>query len=176
MLKKFFGRTVKTFLIQSGLLYAAIISFGGERPNISDDKVFFNSLGMGMVHIENGNFMMGGEEQYQEKPIHKVNIMKPFYMSVTQVTNAQYEQFDPNHKVLRGKDGLSKEDDEAVVYVSWHDAVAFCEWLSEKEGVTYRLPTEGEWEYVARAGTTTLYNTGIVYLLNFTEIRQINWV
>ena len=55
---------------------------------------------------------------------------------------------------------MSHRDDEAVTYVNWHDAVAFCEWLSEKEGQTYRLPTEAEWEYVCRAGTITSYWTG----------------
>ena len=55
-------------------------------------------------------------------------------MAVAEVTNAQYERFDPEHRELRGKLGLSKMDDEAVVFVSWHEAVKFCEWLSKKEG------------------------------------------
>ncbi len=119
-----------------------------------------NSLGMEMNLVEPGSLMMGSEEVYKEHPVHKVHISKPFRMSATQVTNEQYEQFDPEHRKLRGKFGLSKDDDEAVIFVSWHDAVAFCRWLSEKEGIPYRLPTEAEWEYAARAGTTTRYNTG----------------
>lgn len=116
-----------------------------------------------MVDIPAGSFYMGGEgagEDYDEQPIHKVNITHPFKMSVTEITNAQFEAFRPEHKVLRGKNGLSLEDDEAVVYVSYVDAVAFCEWLSRKEGKNYRLPTEAEWEYACRAGTYYLYNTG----------------
>lgn len=116
-----------------------------------------------MVDIPAGSFYMGGEgvgEDYDEQPIHKVNITHPFKMSVTEITNAQFEAFRPEHKVLRGKNGLSLEDDEAVVYVSYADAVAFCEWLSRKEGKNYRLPTEAEWEYACRAGTYYLYNTG----------------
>lgn len=116
-----------------------------------------------MVDIPAGSFYMGGEgtgEDYDELPIHKVNITHPFKMSVTEITNAQFEAFRPEHKALRGKNGLSLEDDEAVVYVSYADAVAFCEWLSQKEGKHYRLPTEAEWEYACRAGTYYLYNTG----------------
>ena len=116
-----------------------------------------------MVDIPSGSFYMGGEgggENYDELPVHKVNITHPFKMSVTEITNAQFEAFRPEHKVLRGKNGLSLEDDEAVVYVSYADAVAFCEWLSQKEGKHYRLPTEAEWEYACRAGTYYLYNTG----------------
>ena len=59
-----------------------------------------------------------------------------------------------------GQAGFSVEDDERGVFVTWHDAVAFCRWLSEREGRDYRLPTEAEWEYACRAGTTTAYHTG----------------
>ena len=122
---------------------------------------FTNSLGMKMVRVEPGTFRMGSREgDWDEVPVHRVTISSPFHVSATEVTNAQYEQFDPEHKNLRGKLGFSREDDEAVVFVSWHEAVAFCEWLSEKEGRPYRLPTEAEWEYACRAGTTTPYSTG----------------
>jgi len=56
--------------------------------------------------------------------------------------------------------GWNIEPDHPVGYVSWNDAVAFCDWLSRKEGKKYRLPTEAEWEYVSRAGTTTRFHTG----------------
>ncbi len=130
--------------------------------NVREDKnVFTNSIGMNFVRISPGFFIMGNENgDYDEKPVNKVNLTKKFYIGATQVTNEQYEKFDPKHKEFRNKFGFSKDDDEAVLFVSWHDAVAFCNWLSKKEGKTYRLPTEAEWEYVARAGTTTNYNTG----------------
>ena len=139
-----------------------------------------NSLGMKLVRIEPGTFTMGQDgpplEDYlrqkrinelykvkeridfDEKPAHQVTITQPFQIGVTEVTVAQYRQFDPAFKT---KDSKSKPaDDDAVTGVTWDKAVAFCAWLSKKEGKTYRLPTEAEWEYACRAGTTTLFHTG----------------
>ncbi|MCG9128309.1 SUMF1/EgtB/PvdO family nonheme iron enzyme [Candidatus Poribacteria bacterium] len=141
------------------------------------EKTFTNSIGMQFVRVEAGNFMMGSEKanlpdeiisekeylrdgDWDENPIHQVTIANPFYVGIYQVTNLQYEEFQPEHKDLRGKLGFSNEDDEAVVFVDWYDATNFCNWLSEKEGKTYRLPTEAEWEYVCRAGTTSHFHTG----------------
>jgi hypothetical protein len=115
----------------------------------------------------------GGD--FDERPVHRVTIAKPFYMGATEVTNAQYEQFDPAHRQLRGKLGFSKEDDEAVIFVSWHEATRFCEWLSNKEGKPYRLPTEAEWEYACRAGTTTAYYTGETLPKEFQKNVKVSW-
>jgi len=143
-------------LVCLSLLVATWISGWGKM-----EKRFTNSLGVELVRIEPGSFMMGQATggDYDVRPVHKVDITKAFYMAVTEVTNARYEMFDPEHKKLRGRN-IAKGDNEAVVNVSWHDAMAFCEWLSEKEGRKYRLPTEAEWEYACRAGTTTDYYTG----------------
>ena len=158
----------------------------GKDALQSSPKEFVNTLGMKFVRIEPGTFQMGqiktplpfeilpvtggrGDRMdslmngdYDEKPVHTVKISKPFYMGVVEVANAQYELFDPAHKNLRGRNKLSGGDDEAVNWVSWHDAQAFCQWLSDKEGLPYRLPTEAEWEYTCRAGTTTAYQPGDV--------------
>ena len=147
---------MRSFLVMFAFLFVAGSVLAGDE---SGD--FTNSVGMKMVAIEAGSFQMGSRNgDWDETPVHEVNISRPFYMSATEVTNAQYERFDPDHRKLRGQLGFSREDDEAVVFVSWHDAVAFCEWLSEKEDRPYRLPTEAEWEYACKAGTTTPYSTG----------------
>jgi hypothetical protein len=98
----------------------------------------------------------GGE--MDESPQHRVTISQPFFMAATQTTNLQYEMFDPEHRKFRTE--RNPDDDDAVGDVSWYDAMDFCRWLSEKEGRTYRLPTEAEWEYTCRAGTKRSYNTG----------------
>ncbi len=141
-------------------------------------KIFFLGIGLSllstsvaaqekelipMVNVPAGSFYMGGAalgENFDEAPIHKVIISNPFLIGKTEITNAQYEEFCPEHKALRGKRGLSKGDDEAVIFVSYNDAVAFCKWLSKKEGKTYRLPTEAEWEYACRAGSYYPFSMG----------------
>ncbi len=134
---------------------------GGGLP-METHEYTTNSVGMKLARIEAGTFLMGQEEggDFDERPAHRVRISRGFRIGVTEVTNAQYEQFDPEHRKYRGIHGISSEDDEPVVHVSWHDAVRFCEWLSVREGRAYRLPTEAEWEYACRAGTETAYYTG----------------
>ncbi len=133
-----------------------------QAASMPEGRQFVNSLGMKFVRIEPGAFVMGSAEggDFDERPVHRVRISQPFYLAVTEVTNAQYERFDPSHRGVRGKLGFSKADDEAVVFVNWDEATAFCRWLSAREGLPYRLPTEAEWEYACRAGTTTAYHTG----------------
>lgn len=126
-----------------------------------------NSIGMKLVRIEPGSFTMGqdgpaadykvkdhaakfDDADWDEKPAHRVTISAAFSIGATEVTCGQYRQFA----------SVKGADDDAVTGVSWDDAVKFCAWLSAKEGKTYRLPTEAEWEYACRAGTTTLFPTG----------------
>ncbi len=153
-----------------------------------------NDLGMAFVAIPAGSFMMGAPfsggappgspdadpadvagGEYDEAPAHVVRLARPFLMAETPVTNAQYERFDPDHARFHGYLGFSQGDDEAVVQVNWHDAVAFCAWLSAQDGRHYRLPTEAEWEYAARAGTTTRYWTGDTLPETFHRNQRLTW-
>src|SRR5262245_11500256 len=118
-----------------------------------------NSIGMRLTLLEAGEFLMGEgtarprtreewlKRDEDEAPAHPVRISKPVHLSVHEVTNAQYERFDPDHKRMRGQHGATKEDDEPVTFVTWQQAMDFCAWLSKQEGKPYRLPTEAEWEY-----------------------------
>ena len=130
---------------------------------ILDNEVantFTNSIGIEFVRIDPGTFTMGSYNgNYDEKPVHNVTISQPFYMGKYEVTNAQYEQFDPSHQFINHR-GFLHQADEAVIFVSWEDVNDFCQWLSQLEGRPYRLPTEAEWEHACRAGTTTEYFTG----------------
>jgi formylglycine-generating enzyme required for sulfatase activity len=170
------------------LLLGLMCTADGRAAEMPTEREYTNSIGMKLVRIEAGTFQMGqlktplppeilpvyrgrglfdnlNEGDFDERPIHTAKVTRPFYMSIFEVTNFQYELFDPEHKKLRGKGGFSKNDEEAVIYVNWYDAQAFCRWLSEREGLgpgplSYRLPTEAEWEYACRAGTTSHYHTG----------------
>ena len=169
-----------------------------------DRKVkIINSLDMHFALIPAGKFMMGSQksaadiaQQFDsnpsyfenERPQHEVQIEKPFYMGMHEVTIDDFKQFinmtgyktelersgrggagwdDFSQKFRTGiadfnwaKTGWSKSNFHPVVNVSWNDAVSFCKWLSQREKAKYRLPTEAEWEYACRAGTTSLFYYG----------------
>ncbi len=163
-----------------------------------------NSLGMTLVRIEPGSFLMGSTKEQidqvmrllpkwerewceDERPQHRVDITRPYLLGIHQVTVGQFRRFveESRHQTEAEKagtgsfgweekrraweldpaknwrnPGFSQTDDHPVVCVSHNDAVAFCEWLStteKKEGRTYRLPREAEWEYACRAGSNALF-------------------
>ena len=123
-----------------------------SRGNI----IYNNSVGMKMILVDPGIFEMGselGRDYWDEQPKHKVTITRPFFMSETEITAEQFRQF-------KAEFVGTEEHLPFAAGVSWYEAVEFCKWLSEKEGKTYRLPTEAEWEYACRAGTTTMYSSG----------------
>ena len=153
-------------LLLAALLLALFIPLRAAEP---PPATITNSIGMKLVYIAPGAFMMGQDSpradysprhadrcegaDWDERPVHRVFISTAFHLGVTEVTIGQFRQFKPALEIIGA-------DDEAVTYVNWEDAVAFCEWLSKKEGKMYRLSTEAEWEYACRAGATTVFNTG----------------
>jgi len=121
-----------------------------------------NSIRMKLKLIPAGEFLMGSPESDRkaidsEKPQHRVRITKPFCLGVTEVTQGQWEAV-MGTRPWSGKSHVREGSDYAASYVSWEDAVEFCRKLSSLEGKRYRLPTEAEWEYACRAGTTTVFH------------------
>ena len=124
-----------------------------------DQKTITNSIGTEFVLISAGEFDMGSPPneagRNHERPIHRVKISNAFYMSKYEVTQKQwYDVMDINPSYFEG-------DNLPVEQVSWNDAQEFIRRLNVKEGTNkYRLPSEAEWEYAARAGTKTRYSFG----------------
>jgi formylglycine-generating enzyme required for sulfatase activity len=127
-------------------------------------KPVVNSIGMKLALLPAGEFQMGSpgsdsDANGSEIPWHRVKITKPFYLSVHEVTQQQYEKVMKT-RPWQGKDYVKEGADYPAVYVNHDDAVEFCRRLSKQEGVEFRLPTEAEWEYACRGGTTTIYSFG----------------
>ncbi len=150
------------FLLLAPTLALAVASLSaGQTPDV-------DSAGLKLLPISAGSFLMGETQRtpkslggpasgaqgdWDEHPAHRVTLTHDYRIAETPVTLAAYRQFRPDY---RGSDLFAPY----VTGISWDDAVAFCRWLSAKEGRPYRLPTEAEWEYAARAGTTTLFWSG----------------
>lgn len=121
--------------------------------------MFNNPVGAPMKLIPAGEFVMGSDAPdaaMDEQPLTPVTL-SDFYMSHYPVTNAEYERFDPRHRQKRIK---GAGDDHPVVYVTSLEASKYCEWLRQKDGRNYRLPTEAEWEYAARGTDGRTYPWG----------------
>ena len=185
------------------------------KPTLAERAGLVNTIGMALVRIPAGEFLMGSDEPIavlekayplmerqrlqdlrDEAPVHRVRITKDFYLGRTEVTVGQFRrflevsgyipesiadgtggygyntQYVPKKGALgeqfEGRDtryswrnpGFAQTEAHPVVNVTWNDAQALARWLSTTEGRTYRLPTEAEWEYAARAGTRTRYQHG----------------
>jgi formylglycine-generating enzyme required for sulfatase activity len=122
-----------------------------------------NSIGIVLQPIPAGTFMMGspasGKGRFVDETQHQVTLTKPFSMGRTEVTQGQWKKV-MGTEPWKGEDYVQEGDDYPAVYVSWNDAVEFCEKLSAMEGKVYRLPTEAEWEYACRGGTKTAFSFG----------------
>ncbi len=164
--------TVK-MMAAMAMMLAATVSRRCPGRQLPKSPRYTNSIGIELVRIEPGRFQMGFEGpnlpaelarlpgghpqgDYDEHPPHVVEITRPFYMAAAEVTVEQYRKFKPDFPGFKAK----LDHHPYVSGITWHDAVAFCRWLSEKEGLPYRLPTEAEWEYACRAGSRTPFSSG----------------
>jgi formylglycine-generating enzyme required for sulfatase activity len=135
--------------------YCPVLAAGPMPPS------FKNKLGMTLRLVPGGIYLMGSPSEevgryWQEGPQHKVQLA-PFYITDKEITNAQYGQFlDATGQAppLYWLDKNLNAPQQPVVGVTWHDAVAFANWLSTATGEKYRLPTEAEWESACRGGLT----------------------
>ncbi|MHC4617421.1 MAG: SUMF1/EgtB/PvdO family nonheme iron enzyme [Planctomycetota bacterium] len=159
-------RRPEVALISLALAATIVTQAAAMQAKPPMQKQYINPLGMTFVRIRPGVFQMGRLNpadplnpgysfvvdggDWDEKPVHRVTITRPFYIQQTEVTADQYRKFDPAYSA----------SDRYATGITWHEAVAFAKWLSKKEKKPYRLPTEAEWEYVCRAGTTTLFSSG----------------
>jgi formylglycine-generating enzyme required for sulfatase activity len=159
------------------LLAAVVIPLAAW--SIADDKAsstrsakietITNSIGMKLARLPAGKFLMGsprGEaEREADETLHEVTITKPFYMGVYEVTQAEFSKLmDPKIRAVFHSDNGGGPD-HPMENVLWVEADQFCKKLSERDdekraGRKYRLPTEAEWEYACRAGTTTAFHFG----------------
>jgi formylglycine-generating enzyme required for sulfatase activity len=158
------------------LALADVVAYSQASGPPAESKTITNSIGMKLVLIPAGEFLMGSDKGDDpdafddEQPRHRVRITRPFYLGLTEVTQGQYRAVTgQNPSNFKGSNDLPVEQ------VSWNDAIAFCNKLSELEGLRpyyqfgagaesdgegYRLPTEAEWEYACRAGNPARYSFG----------------
>jgi formylglycine-generating enzyme required for sulfatase activity len=135
------------------------------------DLVIADGIILKMVKVPAGSFLMGGKNERDELPRTAVTISKPFWIGRFEVTNQQFNLFDPSHDSRHehrhgyqfGREGYPLNfPEQPVVRISWDEAMAFCHWLSEKTGFEFTLPTEAQWEWACRAGSETDFSFGSV--------------
>ncbi len=152
----------------AAIFLPALCSAAGSTP-----QTYTNSVQMAFVQIPSGTFFMGSQDYEEgsskEKPRHKVHISKPFCLGKYEVTQKQW-------LTVMGTEHPSNfpSPDRPVDEVSWNDVQAFIQKLNETENVhLYRLPTEAEWEYAARAGSETAFSFGD--LSNDNSLQKYAW-
>lgn len=131
----------------------------GSRRPLCHDELSSGGNGPELALVPAGSFDMGSTVAATEEPVHRVNIAQPFGISVYEVSQGEFMVFCER----TGRDCAAQPwsgDDYPAVNVSWNDARSYVEWLSGVTRARYRLPTEAEWEYAARAGQSGLFPSG----------------
>ena len=148
-------------------VWIATIAFvaGPGFASADEAQIVANSIGMKLARIPAGTFMMGSSRREPDRDDkeerHEVTITKPFLMGVYEVTQAQYVDIVRDLENFENRSAF-KDENKPVENVEWKKAKMFCEQLTSRPeekaaGRKYRLPTEAEWEYACRAGTTTAF-------------------
>jgi formylglycine-generating enzyme required for sulfatase activity len=150
--------------------FSATVTASNDPSSPAPAKILTNSIGMRLVLVPAGEFVMGSPKSEkgssaQERPQHRVRISRPFYLGQYEVTQGDYTHvMGRNPSQFKDVAGLDSKR-LPVESVNWEDAAEFCRRLSGlaaelKVGRVYRLPTEAEWEYACRAGSTTAFHHG----------------
>ncbi len=140
---------------------------GGEPKRVVD---LGNGVSLTLVRVPAGEFVMGSDgETVQEQPRHRIRIEKPFWISESEINNAAFFTFKPDHNASvfdqQWKDHVrlgyyANYAEQPAVRMSWLDAHAFCDWLGKKAGMNVMLPTEAQWEWACRAGSDKAMSFG----------------
>ena len=174
----FLGLLIYSMVIEPGSCFAQTIG-NAKKISHSADPGFTNEMGMKFVLVPAGTFMMGSplneKGRNSDEMQHRVTITRSFYLQTTEVTQGQWQAImvnNPSHFSGCGENC-------PVEKVSWHDIQRFIKRLNEREGKgRYRLPTEAEWEYAARAGSTTPFPNGEITVTGCgfdANMDQIGW-
>lgn len=133
-----------------------------DPGTVFQDDLFTGGQGPSMIVVPAGNYAMGDEADIRvnEIPKHGDQIERPIAVSRFEITLDEFDLFTSSTGRVKRSGQLSKKPRSPVRGIAWIDAVAYSQWLSALTGNDYRLPTEAEWEYVARAGSTTKYPWG----------------
>ena len=150
-------------LFLSGAFSGTLGPSGNSRSAASTESDFTNSIGMEFQLIPAGTFTMGSPEDEPDRgddeSQHRVEISRDFYLGKFEVTQGEWKSV-MGTEPWKGEDYVKVGDNYPAVYVSWEDAVVFCQKLSSRDGVEYRLPSEAEWEYACRVGSESAYSFG----------------
>jgi len=145
------------------LFVVLMFSLAGSPAIVSaETPITDTAAGVDLIFVKGGCYQMGdsvGSGERNERPVHEV-CLNDFYIGKYDVTNEQFRKFRPDHNSGAFEGMTLNDDKQPVVFVSWYDADDYAKWLSKETGHTYRLPTEAEWEYACRAGTTTSFFWG----------------
>jgi formylglycine-generating enzyme required for sulfatase activity len=155
---------------------------GQQIHRIPSNARFFsenlaNAVSLAMVLIPGGTFLMGSPDNQHESPQHKVRV-PPFFMSKYAITQAQWQAVAalPQSEIfLNSEPSCFKGANRPVEQVSWYEVREFCARICKKTKHNYRLPTEAEWEYACRAGTTTKFHFGDAIANNLANYSKLNY-